>query len=175
MRLSNSGKGKLKITIVEGADGAGKTTLVKHLVSSGIYVECQSPWRTDVRVDMDPYEKIPMLLNWLPLFDPKKRYVFDRFMLTDIIYDEVLDRPEKIRKPDYINLLTRLGNEHDVTCFILDREKIDKPFCDDKISTSVEQFNSIIDAYRTAAKLLRGTNILSVFCPIGSYDHLHKA
>lgn len=136
---------KTRFVVIEGADGTGKSTLVKQLVSQNPrFKEFNFRWDETRRLPMDAEEKIPMLLKAFEHFDSDYVYVIDRFLLTDIVYNDV------IRKEDVTLWQKRLDefrSRFDVLYVVLGRNPVMEDWQDNKIHITRNDFNQIIHEF----------------------------
>ncbi len=146
-----SDKRKTRFLVVEGADGSGKTTFCKALAKLPEFELVDLRWRDDKIIRLDPEERLPLVLECFKHFDKSKVFVIDRFILSDIAYNQGM-RGEDVT--DYIDLWKRFCDDNDVLGVVLDREETARSFKDDKLKVSSKKFNAVINVYRNVDKVL---------------------
>lgn len=139
-------KDKPRFLIIDGPDGAGKTTLVKDLANNF--------YRSTQKVDfkktgggvfkMITENDFQIAEAFIELLPPKV-YIFDRWYLSNLAYE-----PESINPSELVatrNFRYRLKRRYDVFEVVLLRDPVTEDFADDKIFLKKDQFNKVIDNY----------------------------
>ncbi|MFK5882828.1 MAG: hypothetical protein QM489_00655 [Candidatus Izemoplasma sp.] len=155
---------KIKLIMVDGPDGAGKTTFIRSLLQKHkaklFTMPKSAPDGSLMKINTAKHFEI--MKAFLVLLDPNYTYIFDRCYLSNLVYDEnqsesMIFREWLLEKSE-INLLE----------IILLRNHVVEDFEDDKISLSRDQFNRIIDRYELFSNYLTPPKIFNTI--IWGYD-----
>jgi GTPase SAR1 family protein len=138
---------KTKFIIVDGPDGAGKSTLISTLCDDKSAVEIKFkktlPSGTLLRINAE--KDFELLFSMFDLLDKSKTYVLDRFLVSNLVYDKVLRGEDTEVSKFYYE---ELKNRFNVLEIFLTRPHIQEDFEDDRIKMSRTQFNLMIDEYK---------------------------
>ena len=150
---------KTKIIFIDGADGSGKTSLIKRLKTGfdGIpyrfaddLVELKFNKATGglLRInDETHFEIMKTLLIHLP---KDKVYIVDRCYLSNMVYDKVLREDDAIPSHEFRSwCLENLDSEE----IVLDRDEVTEDYEDDLIAMEKEVMNWVIKEYRQYSQM----------------------
>ena len=133
---------KIKLVIFEGADNAGKSTLVKKILGLNSKTELlnfKKPSNTEI-VKVETSADLADYLNFIKGLNPDKIYLQDRGILSNLVYGTNYESAN-------VKALRILRDMVDLKIVVLKRQMVAEDFADDKISISKDRFNEIIQAY----------------------------
>lgn len=146
---------KTKILIVEGPDGAGKSSLIKWLCSVQPFCDVNHTYFQELKfpkelpsgqlLRLNDEKSFAIIETLFEFLDPSYVYVLDRFIPSNIVYDSVFRNEDVSKSLEFLEDLQKL---FDVEIIYLTRDYINEDFVDDKISMSKDQFNQCIKEYR---------------------------
>lgn len=155
---------KVKILVLEGVDATGKSTLIKNIFSdrrcrTGAIRQLTFPkvLPSGALLRINDEKSFELLLTMFYHLDRQVTYVLDRFMMSNLVYDEVLRGEDVSLSKKYMNIF---AERFDLKQIILTRPHITSDFEDDNIKMPRDTFNECINAYQ-----LLGTNY-----PVLNYD-----
>lgn len=143
---------KTKIILVDGADNAGKTSLIRDICEiSDRYVKIEFPKRTsEGRFDIKSRNEVACFETMLKYLDPSKIYLLDRGYISNWVYGMIRREKESILDM-YEEDFHRLCVNNNVLPIILTRNEMTEDFEDDLISLSAEGFNKVISLFEEFA------------------------
>lgn len=141
--------GKTKFIVFDGMDNCGKSTLIQNLVrdrwpvTKEIKFPKTLPSGALLRINTE--KDFELLFSMFELLDPKKVYLLDRFVVSNLVYDKVLRGEETSLSKQYHDEFLR---RFEVLEIFVTRPHIGSDFIDDRIKLTRAQFNAGIDEYK---------------------------
>lgn len=152
---------KPKFIIVEGADGAGKTTFCKTLcaeIEDQISIQAEYvTFGTDSLTthSMREFQSIIDTMKfWVPGY-----YVIDRFLLTDFLYNLYL-KEYTSGAVEGLSMWSKFIERYQTLTVVIDRAMMKEDFSDPKINIPRDTFNHIIQGYRDFSSTFNHRNVL---------------
>lgn len=138
-----------RLILIDGPDNAGKTTMVRNILQiSNKYELVDFPKRTETgRFDIKSRNEVACFETMLEHLDPTKIYILDRGYISNWVYGTWRSEDVLQYETDFLRLI----DNHKVLTLVLTRNNIDNSFKDDLISLSKEDFNYIIELFKTFA------------------------
>lgn len=137
---------KIKFIILEGAEKSGKTLVKNTLLELNSQFEEYKIITDEPVIQRQTAEEKIALFDKFDKLEIGKVYILDRFILTDIVYNQVL-RPQETTN-QFFDLARKFAARYDVLCINLDRNLAHFSYQDDKIQLSADELNLIIKLYR---------------------------
>lgn len=140
---------KTKFIVFDGMDDCGKSTLIKDLVrdrwpvTKEIRFPKTLPSGALLRINTE--KDFELLFSTFELLDPKRVYLLDRFVVSNLVYDKVLRGEETSLSTHYHSEFLRRFRVLEI---FVTRPHISTDFKDDRIKLTREQFNAGIDEYK---------------------------
>lgn len=106
--------------VLEGPDGAGKTTLSKQLLAAGVVDNIVLSPRTVVKrkTELLYTESMRYIIN----YGPQHRTVIDRFLFSEMVYGPILRDKTVFTTTEYLTLLGKLFESRSPIVFCLPSE-----------------------------------------------------
>ncbi len=155
---------KTKIIFIDGADGSGKTSLIKRLISGfdGLpnrYANCLIELKFNkatgglLRInDETHFEIMKALLVHLP---KDKVWIIDRCYLSNMVYDKVLREDDALPSLEFRDWCK---DNLDSIEIVLDRDEVTEDYEDDLIAMNKEVMNWVIKEYRQYTEMPKYLN-----------------
>lgn len=141
---------KIRFVVVEGPDGAGKSTLIDSL--AGIIglqqIEFPKTLPSGALLRINTEKDFELLFATFEHLDRRFTYLIDRFMLSNIVYDSILRNEDVSLSEKYRKIF---ADRFDVLEIVLTRDHIGMAFEDDRIKMPAAAFNDIVDYYEKLA------------------------
>ena len=140
---------KTKFLVVDGMDGAGKSTFIHHIVQDSEgqakTVNFKKTLPSGALLRITEEKDFELLFSSFELFDQRFTYVLDRFIVSNLVYDKILRGVDTSVSSKYY---AEFKSRFNVMEVFLTRPPINTDFVDDRISMTVDQFNRGIEEYR---------------------------
>lgn len=139
---------KTKFIVVDGIDGAGKSTLIediKKLSWNIVQIEYPKTMPSGKLTRFNDERSFELMFTLFELLDKNKIYLLDRFMVSNLVYDVIL-RGEDPSVSKYY--LEEFKKRFDVMEIYLTRNQLGMDFEDDRIKMTSQQFNQLIEEYK---------------------------
>jgi thymidylate kinase len=138
----------IRFVIFEGMDNCGKTTQIARLLKrypEAIEVKFPKTLPSGALLRINTEKDFELLFSVFDLLDPRKIYLLDRFIPSNLVYDKVL-RGENTELSQFY--WKEFNRRFDVTTVLLTRPNIHEDFVDDRIKLTRKQFNLALQEYR---------------------------
>lgn len=140
---------RTKFIVFDGMDNCGKSTLLKD-VGRDFWPESKEvkfpkTMPSGALLRMNTEKDFEILFTMFKLLDPRKTYLLDRFIVSNLVYDKVLRGEDVALSHHYYAEFKRRFSVMEV---FVTRPPIATEFIDDRISLTIDQFNAGIEEYK---------------------------
>ena len=138
----------MKLIFIDGPDKCGKTTLINYLLkkyNNLVLIDFPKKLSDNSIFKINTEKDFEITFTLYKFLDPTKIYIFDRGIVSNLVYDKILQNESILISKKYRE---KLSLEHNILEIFLTRDKIITEFKDDLIKIDKNRFNNIIDEYK---------------------------
>lgn len=140
---------RTKFIVFDGMDNCGKSTLIADLARDmwpdAVEIKFPKTMPSGALLRMNTEKDFEILFTMFNLLDKHKTYLLDRFIVSNLVYDKILRGESTELSLQYYR---KFRFAFDVLEIFVTRPPITKPFFDDRVKLSIEQFNAGIEEYK---------------------------
>lgn len=157
----------MNIILVEGMDGAGKTTLVEKLKAINIDILCKHFTHEDVVAMPDPVLRYAQYLECASL-QHASTVIFDRGWYSDMIYENILRDGKNAISAEQISIVERLCKSYGDLTVVFVTTSVNSAWARCKqrgedLITSKDLLKKVSAAYNEAIKLAKLSSLGMVY------------